>query len=82
MERLFQQNFYTFFLEFKQFRFYFYKTLTSFTKLIFNLFLIILELFRCFFYLLFNSSSLYKWHSPTKRTIVERQYTMPHNRMY
>ena len=82
MERMFQQNFCTFYLEFKHFGFYFYKTLASFIKIALNLFFFAFELFSSLTYLFFKSSTLYKYHSPTKRTLVERQYTMPHHRMF
>lgn len=72
MEQTFQQNFFAFFLEFKLFGFYFKKAVTSFLKVNFELLCLLVFLLKSLGHLLFVGPSLYKRHSPTHSTIVER----------
>lgn len=72
MEQTFQRNFFALFLEFKQFSFFFTKTLKSFCKLNYELLCLLGFLINCLWHLFFEGPTLYKWHSPNHKTQVER----------
>ena len=69
---MFLRHFCVFFLEFKQFSFYFGKAVTSFAKLSFDLLCLGLFFIRSLGHLLFVGPALVKRDSPTHTTPVDR----------
>lgn len=82
MEQMFHGYCFTFFSEFKEFSFYFSKAVKSFLKLNWSLLSLLMFLLKSFGHLFFAGPNLYKRHSPTKSTLVERNVFMHFPRNY
>jgi hypothetical protein len=73
MEQLFSRHCYAFFQEFNVFRSHFSKAITSFLKLSLKLARLTYLLVENLIMLVLAQPTLYKWHSPTKKTVVMRK---------
>ena len=72
MEQMFHRHRYAFFQEFNEFRSLFTKTIKSFMKLSLKLTGLMYSLTEMLVMLSLPRPTLYQWHSPTKRSVVER----------
>lgn len=72
MEQMFHRHLFAFFLEFKQFGFYFSKAVTSFAKLSWDLLRLSVFLLQSMAHILFVGPSMIKWYSPNQMSPVDR----------
>lgn len=72
MEQMFHRHLFAFFLEFKQFSFYFSKAVTSFLKLSWDIVRLGVFVTRSLSHIVFVGPSLVIRHSPTQVIPVER----------